>query len=120
MKFDWVQFFFPYRRHLELELIQLRVDMSERLGEKDRRIASLEGELAMARGKCDRMELVLMPLSSRAGAAFAAQLNPPPAAPKVAMPPPEGSWQAYLKGEMAKMDALEVQVKEKTNGARSE
>ena len=56
-----IELLFPYRTHLQTELIIQRNDFLDRLHEKDARIAQLEQELSLSRGKCERMELVLMP-----------------------------------------------------------
>jgi|HubBroStandDraft_4_1064222.scaffolds.fasta_scaffold03228_2 hypothetical protein len=111
--FDWVQFFFPYRRHLEIELIQQKSDFQERLREKNLQIMQLETELKTTRGKLDRIELVLMPLSSAAGAAVARAGQSSPAPPK--FEPPVTGWQNELKKFMEDTERAEKEAKETVN-----
>jgi hypothetical protein len=86
---------------------QLRVEtgLRERLAEKDQIILALENDLAQARAKVERMELVLMPLSSHAGAAYAAALRPPKTLADMKqqnmVAVESSSWNAYLKKYMA-------------------
>ena len=105
---QFLDFLFPYRRHLETELIILRTDFQERLAEKDRRIAQLEDELSLLRGKCDRMELVLMPLSSTAGAAYARRVKPQPPRESKASEPVMTSWQSELLRHQKQLDQDEL------------
>lgn len=80
-------------------------------------IAELKEERDQLRAKVERMELVMMPLSSQAGAAYVRSLNP--AVAKVP-PKPDGptSWVDTLKQFMADTDAAD-KAKEQANGVQS-
>jgi hypothetical protein len=89
-----------YVQHLESEVAALKVLMRERIREKDEVIAGLREENAALKQECDRMRLVLMPMSSPAGAAYAAAHLPRPGMPpKFAQEP--SSWQAYVSQHIA-------------------
>jgi hypothetical protein len=64
-----------YSRFVEGQLIQQRQDFTLRLEEKDARIKELKTELAGTRLECERMRLVLLPLGSPSGAAYAASIS---------------------------------------------
>lgn len=79
-----------YVRHLEAE------------------IEWLKNELAIARGKVERMELAIMPLASPAGAAYARAVKPPTPPPNtMGISTRPGSWaavQAAHAEELAKKE----------------
>jgi hypothetical protein len=87
-----------YCRFVESQLIQQRQDFTGRLAEKDEQIHSLRVELSAQKLESDRMRLILMPLGSPAGAAYAASFSSPqyrPPADKPAFEPAD-DWQSAL------------------------
>lgn len=64
--------------HLEVELMQLRADYEIRLQERERTISDLREQAAELKSKVDRYELVLIPLMSPIGQAFAPKKERPP------------------------------------------
>src|ERR1700749_3645665 len=89
-----------YIRHLEMSSATMRQDFQERLQEKDAIIAALRTELAAEKLESDRMRLILMPLGSVPGAAYAAQYNqkpPVPKQPEFAEPAIASGWEAELQ-----------------------
>lgn len=91
---------------------KLENELRIRLGERDSRIAELTEERDQLRAKVERMELVLMPLTSQSGAAYVRLLNPSREgfsshlkASPVGMP--QSSWQTYLNEYIKKMEDQE-------------
>jgi len=93
-----------YVRWLETRHTEQRQDYIERLAEKDSRIRELRTEVAGLKLECDRMRLVLMPLGSPVGAAYAERFNGQPK-PPIDMPAFDGplDWNAELN-KMLKED----------------
>ena len=91
---------------LERDLDISRLDMSERLREKDRTISFLADELLSLRTKSDRMELALMPFASRPGAAYAGMASPRKAVVDSTGDDPMATtdWQKYRKAAQAEID----------------
>ena len=106
-----------YVQHLESEVAALKVLMRERVREKDEVIAALRDENAALRQECDRMRLVLMPMSSQAGAAYARAHQPNAGkTPKFPQDATTSSWQAYVNQHIADE---EKKAKEESNGVES-
>ena len=101
-----------YCRFVESQLIQQRQDFTTRLAEKDDQIHSLRVELSAQKLESDRMRLILMPLGSPAGAAYAASFSSPQYRPPADKPAFElaDDWQS----ELNKM------YREEEHGIRSE
>src|SRR5437868_2451621 len=69
----WEDLFEPRAlRMLQTELLNTRLD-------KNRQIETLKAENAALKGKLEKLELAVWPLSSRAGQAYAASMTPPAA-----------------------------------------
>jgi hypothetical protein len=102
-----------YIKWLEARHQEQRQDYTERLLEKDNRIKELKTEMAAMRLESDRMRLILMPLGSPAGAAYAASFNGsnqhrPPVVPAFDGP---DDWQAELQKAIKEdEDAVETGV----------
>ena len=64
-----------YIKSLKARYIEQRQDYTERLAEKYARIRQLETECAGLKLECDRMRMVLLPLGSEAGLAYAERFN---------------------------------------------
>ena len=93
---------------LKAQIVVTRADYRERLAEKDRRIASLEEEVSQLKGKIDMLELIVMPLSSAAGAAYANLKNPRPPRELKASEPVMTSWQSELLRHQKQLDQDEL------------
>ena len=103
-------------RKLDTLQLKLEAELRSQLAEAHRQIAELKEERQLLLGKIDRMELVLMPLSSQAGALYARSMQASrvaDSAPPRAMPTdaPQTSWLTYLANykkeqeELAKQEA---------------
>ena len=103
-------------RKLDTLQLKLEAELRSQLLEAQRQITELKEERQLLLGKIDRMELVLMPLSSQAGALYARSMQ----ASRVADSGddltkgtliPQTSWLAYLANykkeqeELAKQEA---------------
>ena len=106
--------FFWRNRALEAEL-RMRQLLEQRVVERDQRINELVAERDQLQAKVDRMELVLLPLSSAAGAVYAAGLKGPQERkplPKVE----DTGWLATLRNHMKEIDDADKSAKEKSDG----
>lgn len=95
-----------HKRLIEAQL-KLEQELRAQLLLKDQTILDLRSEIAQLRGKIDRMELILMPLSSQAGARYVASLQPPTSrqAPRlIPADSPVSSWQLHLQEHIRKME----------------
>ena len=74
---------------------------------RDQQLADTQDRLARALAKIERMELVLMPLSSAAGAAYQASLHPvaPQGRGLVSVPNRSESWAEYRAKYIADMES---------------
>ena len=93
-------------RFLEASL-KLEQELRSRILEKDTIIAVQFDEITRLRSKVERMEIVLMPLSSAPGATFVAMNQPKREVPKAPPLPADSSWQRYLNNYIAEQDQLE-------------
>lgn len=93
-------------KRLEAELISqkelyasVKAVMQRLIDDKDREIERLREEGGQLRGKISLMETILMPLSSKAGAAYQALVNPPAKNPatRTIVEPPASEWQSYKR-----------------------
>lgn len=93
--------------------MKLETELRTRLSEKDHIIQTLETRLAQYEAKITRMELTLMPLSSRAGAAYvnSTQERGPlvqkgstdqSSGARQLIPMESTSWQSYLRAYLKK------------------
>lgn len=98
-----------YIVQLERDLVVQRQDFEQRLAEKDVLIAGLRHKGALQEGELDQMRLILMPMSSAAGAAYsrAKYVKNETIKPKVeatTSPRLDTDWQTYLKGRVEQME----------------
>lgn len=100
--------------------LKIEQELRSQIVIRDSQIANLHDEIAQLKGKIDRMELVLMPLASKAGALYVAAMTPGSTGekPKPTLAPADltTSWQAYLKSHMQeneRLDKLEAENKAK-------
>jgi hypothetical protein len=107
-----IMFFRETKLELELKLANQLKDLTKEMSDRVISIqaATIEAqkkEISNLRSKISLMETILMPLSSKAGAAYQASLNP---SPKVSMKsivePQLSEWVRYKK---AKEDELEAE-----------
>lgn len=85
---------------------KIESSLREQLAYRDSQIEDLRDELVQARAKIERMEIVLMPLSSRAGA----QLHPstPRPLPKeLEGEQPKSRWEKLLRQTIAENERLD-------------
>jgi hypothetical protein len=107
-----------YRNLFIQESAKVESELRRAVADRDAIIESQREEISQLKAKVERMELVLMPLSSASGAAYAASLNPRKREiPKVPVDATETSWQAYLRNYLKEQEALDA--KEKANGTQS-
>lgn len=95
---------------------KLEAELRHQVNVGFQRIVELEEERDQLKAKIERMELVLMPLSSQAGSAYIRSLNPSPKLPPKVTPSDNLSWSDQLKKFMADTEAAD---KEKTDGVSS-
>lgn len=105
----WMDDLFTSRlvRELETQLLQTKID-------KDAQIGRLLEEKKALQGKIEKLELAIWPLSSRAGAVYAQQVNPPK--PMTAATIPLTKFEQIYADELrknAEADAQEAAAKEK-------
>lgn len=105
---------FSFFRDATVEVTaKLEVELRRQISDRDTLIAALRDENIQLRSKIERMELTLMPLSSRAGAAYVASLQPKPSSlpdsSKPANEQPMG-WQETLRKYLQEQDELERQA----------
>ena len=110
------QFVNRYRDVYVAAAMKLENELRTRLVEKDQLIAALEAQIQHQESKITRMELVLMPLTSRAGGAYVSSLQyatrsvlegssgPQPVA-RTLTPVAPTSWQAYLNDYLSKSES---------------
>ena len=95
--------------------VKLENELRTRLAEKDQIITALESQIQRQDAKITRMELVLMPLTSRAGGAYVSSLQPttrsvqegssgPQPVARTLTPMAPTSWQAYLNEYLSKSE----------------
>ena len=102
-----------HTRSLEAQLVTQRQDFLTRLAEKDTIIQELSARLSAERLECDRMRMVLMPLSSGAGAMYAARF----AGVKQEKPPTAKAPNGTLDwpGELERLLKMETQAEHGTD-----
>lgn len=105
-------------RKLDTLQLKLEAELRSQLAEAHRQITELKEERQLLLGKIDRMELVLMPLSSQAGALYARSMQASRVAdsstPRTSpAEPPQTSWLAYLANY--KKEQEELAAKENEN-----
>lgn len=94
------------------------MQLRERLAENKEIIDALRAELAQAKAKIDRMELVLMPLSSQAGAAYASPARPRQMVERKKSEAEMG-WNEYLSNYLKTQEELELQSRSLQRGTQS-
>lgn len=96
--------------HADNDLLRLRQDFEIRLAEKDAQIADTRRKLSLTEMELDQMRLVMMPLTSQAGAAYARSRKPILAPPLPTTPIHiEGisDWRGHLIEHMSTQDEIE-------------
>lgn len=99
--------------------------LRSQVSERDDRIDDLREELAQAKAKIERMEIAFLPMSSAAGASYAAELrhDKRQAPPSAKADPNSLSWDQQLRNFMMETDRADVErakaQKEFENGVPS-
>ncbi len=100
-----------------------RQDWLERLFEKEKRINELRAELAALKIEADRMRLVLLPLSSPAGAMYAQgfQNKPQTVHPEFDGPAPPEDWASEMRKLVEEEeDGSHGEGRDEVRGSRSD
>lgn len=107
-----------WKRYAEAQA-KLENELRHQILAKDERIRELSDENAVLKAKIERMELALMPLTSRAGSVYVQSLTPPKSAPPAKPADEPRGWLTYLNNYMQQTEESEKQAKEKANGIHS-
>jgi len=108
-----------YRDLYVASSLKVEAELRARVADKEQRIIELTEELSQAKAKIERMEIVLMPLSTAAGARYVgapARRDPP----KATVPDDELTWTGYLKKFIAEQDSADKAAKEKADGVSNQ
>lgn len=100
------------QQHVEIERAKVEAELRSRIADLEDRLAAREQDLLQREAKIEKMELIMMPLSTAAGASYVRSLriaNGETPKPPSAMSPSaiKTSWQLTLEEHMKKIEEQE-------------